>query len=147
MKVLGTAFNINAYPDELLLATTLVNGSVKVTANNRSVIIKPAEQVVFNYESADLKTIIPSMEEVLAWKEGRFEFRKADIKHIMRQISRWYDVEVIYDGNIPATQFSGSLLRTQNPSGLLHAFELTDDIHFVMEERKIKVIAGKKPKQ
>ncbi len=84
---------------------------MKVSVNNQSVIIKPEQQALFNYESAGLKVVAPNMEEVLAWKEGRFQFEEATIESIMRQIQRWYDVKVIYSGKIPAAQFNGILLR------------------------------------
>jgi ferric-dicitrate binding protein FerR (iron transport regulator) len=117
VEVLGTHFNVNAYDDEASVKTTLLEGSVKVTAEGGSATIKPGEQ-------ADLKDGKLSVDEVdvgdvVAWKNGYFSFKDDDLKGVMRQISRWYDVDITYDGNIPERKFSGEIARNTNISQML----------------------------
>jgi len=132
VRVLGTHFNVNSYADEKVVTTTLEEGSVQVSALGRSKVIKPGEQVLFdgkelNARSADLQT-------ALAWKNGRIYFRDADIETIMRQVSRWYDVEVVYKSNIPERIFNGGVSRKANLSEVLKILEL-NDIHFKLENQ------------
>lgn len=145
VAVLGTAFNINSYEDEPVVATTLINGSVKVIGSKKSVILKPNQQACLSYENEKLQVLTPNMEEVLAWKNGIFQFEDIDIRVVMRQIARWYDVDIIYEKEMPKLQFSGSLLRTESPTSLLKALEKTDRIYFITEGRKITVHTGIKP--
>lgn len=147
ITVLGTAFNINAYEDEPVQSATLVNGLVKVSNPSNEIIIQPGQQAYVKVNSTEILSATPNLDEVLAWKDGKFLFDDADIKTIMRQIERWYDVDVEYKGPVPEAEFSGSLLRSQSPAGLLRAFELTDEIHFIIEGKKITVIAGRRPGQ
>lgn len=145
ITVLGTGFNINAYDDEPAVATTLVHGSVKATSAEGSTLLKPGQQVSRDYTERRLVTSIPNLEEVLAWRDGKFKFEGATIQSIMRQIARWYDVKVVYKGKIPETEFNGSLLRTAYPSMLLDALELTKKVHFIIEGKTITVVPGAKP--
>jgi ferric-dicitrate binding protein FerR (iron transport regulator) len=95
-EVLGTHFNVNAYSDEEAVKVTLLQGSVRVTTpGNKNIIIKPGQQAL----SADGKLLANNsinIEEVMAWKNGMFKFNRTDLREIMRQIARWYDVEVSY---------------------------------------------------
>jgi len=144
VNVLGTGFNVNAYEDEPVIATTLVHGSVKVVSASGTALVQPGQQVAIDNATLQMKTSTPNLDNVLAWKEGKFHFDGASIYTIMRQISRWYDVHVVYQGNIPETAFDGSLLRTAYPTSLLHALELTKEIHFRIDGKTITVIAGPK---
>jgi len=133
LEVLGTHFNVNAYDDEPALKTTLFEGKVKVSTGVKSMLLKPGQQsqIVQNrihiVENADL-------EEALAWHNGIFQFHDADIKTVLRQLSRWYDVDISYEGRIPARTFSGGIYRNQ-------ALKLTD----ILSNKKINFRAeGKK---
>lgn len=131
IEVLGTHFNINNYQDEGNTITTLVEGSVKVNTPSQQVILKPNQQSLvkksnINVQQADLETS-------LAWKNGKIEFKDADIKSIMKQISRWYDIEVEYRGDIPKRKFDGSISRQSNLSVLLDILSF-NEIHFVLEQ-------------
>ncbi|MBO9571756.1 MAG: FecR family protein [Chitinophagaceae bacterium] len=132
VAVLGTAFNVNAYEDEPLLSTTLINGAVKVSTKSADVILKPEQQASFGYSDQKIKINVPDLEQVLAWKNGSFQFKKADIKSIMRQLSRWYDVTVDYRGPLPDAEFNGSLSRAENAEILLDALSLTNKVHFIV---------------
>jgi ferric-dicitrate binding protein FerR (iron transport regulator) len=140
VTVLGTHFNVNAYDDEEVLRVTLLEGSVKVSANNKSVFIKPDEQAVVNTTSHSLLTNSSvDIDEVMAWKNGRFVFNSADIQSIMRQISRWYDVDVVYEGQITEREFTGKINRNVNASEVMAMLEYAG-VHFKIEGRKIVVM-------
>ncbi len=119
IEVLGTQFNINSYPDEGNIKTTLVEGSVKVSKGDRQAILKPGQRsVVIN--SSNVMTIADADEESdLAWKNGIFQFRRADVQMVMRQFSRWYNVDVRYEGKVPQTAITGKVLRSANASQII----------------------------
>src|SRR5699024_6784098 len=112
IKDLGTSFNVNAYEDESSMKTTLLEGSVKVSEGNQSVIIVPGEQaLVTNSDKFMVKRNI-DMEAVVAWKSGFFEFEQTSLSNLLRQISRWYDVEVVYPDNYEgAEKFGGRISK------------------------------------
>jgi len=125
VEVLGTHFNINAYSDEASIKTTLLEGKVKETSflSNNSVLLMPGQQASLNAngEIAINKNI--DEEEVMAWKNGLFNFNSMELPAIMRQISRWYDVEVIYEGKISKETYSGIISRNSNISEVLKIIE------------------------
>lgn len=142
VQVLGTAFNLMAYADEASVNTTLVSGAVRVVTGKSSLVLKPDEQAALP-DNADRFTVSrPNLKEVLAWKEGRFRFDGAKITTIMRQISRWYDVDIEYKGDVPVSEFNGSISRAEYADKILHALERTGNVHFNLEGRKIVVMAG-----
>jgi ferric-dicitrate binding protein FerR (iron transport regulator) len=138
VEVLGTQFNISSYADEAVDKTTLFEGSIKLSQNNNQVLLTPGQQAV--YERNELKVQKADLEEALAWKNGYFIFKNEDIKSIMKKISRWYDVEVSYSGKIPDIGFGGNISRSTDISEVLHALQLTNSIHFKIEERRIIVM-------
>jgi hypothetical protein len=123
VKVYGTHFNVMAYEDEEAQQTTLLEGSVKVSSGSKSNMLVPGEQAVISKNSGIRVTDKVNLSEVVAWKNGYFEFKDANIEVIMRQISRWYDVKVKYQGDIPAEQFTGKISRKVNASELLKMLE------------------------
>ena len=140
VEVLGTHFNINSYNDEPAVKTTLLEGSVKVLSaigNRQSAILKPGEQAVF---IADSRFTIhdADIEEVMAWKNGSFIFHSADIETIMRQVARWYDVEIVYEKRTTETT-SGTLRRSSNINVLLQKLEATGKIEFEIKGKQIIV--------
>jgi ferric-dicitrate binding protein FerR (iron transport regulator) len=138
VTVLGTHFNVNAYDDEDALKVTLLEGSVKVFANNNSVTIKPNQQAVVSGGLSVNNDV--DVEAVMAWKNEKFAFgERTGIREIMRQLARWYDVEVVYQDNIQQ-QFGGSISRQSNISQVLEKLELTGKIHFKIEGKKITVM-------
>ncbi len=139
VKVLGTHFNINAYPDEPSINTTLIAGSVKVTGLNNSQIIVPGQQAQINQSGKITLNNNPDIEAIMAWKNGSFVFNSLDIKSVMRQISRWYDVDVYYSGNVSDETYSGIVSRNSNVSALLKIME-EGGVKFRIEGRKITVI-------
>jgi len=141
IEVLGTHFNINSYADESSLKTTLLEGSVRVLAQTgsgkRNVILKPGEQSAVG---SDLKVAKADLEEVMAWKNNKFTFNSQPLEGIMRQVSRWYNVEVEYKGDISGKEFTGSISRYADVSHVLKMLEFTNLVHFKIKERRIIVM-------
>ena len=138
VKVLGTEFNINAYTDETEIKTTLLNGSVKVVNGPSSTIIKPGQQTSLN-KNGKIKVLDDAnLAEAVAWKDGRFEFNDADLKTILRQVMRWYDVEVQYEGTIPERYFTATISRNKTLSGLLNILKQSD-VDIELEGNKVTV--------
>ncbi|HMI01688.1 MAG TPA: FecR domain-containing protein [Pedobacter sp.] len=149
VEVLGTHFNINAYKDEDNTKTTLLEGSVRVynlpepgkdyeTLADRMVLLKPNQQSVLAGSNRLAVTDIDP-EAAVAWKNNKFMFDSQSITDIMRMVSRWYNVEVIYTGELPTDKFWGSVSRFDNVSKVLKALESTNNVHFKIEGRRIYV--------
>jgi ferric-dicitrate binding protein FerR (iron transport regulator) len=144
VEVLGTHFNINAYDDEDALKVTLLEGSVRFSASSTkqiksSTILKPGEQGQLQTTNYKLQTIpAVDIDEVMAWKNGRFSFNGSDLQTIMRQVARWYDVEIVYQDKINE-KFFAEMPRDTRASDVLKALELTGKVHFKIEGKKIKV--------
>jgi transmembrane sensor len=138
VEVLGTHFNVHAYPDEKAYRTTLLEGSIKITDQGQSKVLAPGDQV--SNSSGHIKLTQVDPEFAVAWKSNNFVFDRLDIKEIMKMISRWYNVEVIYKEDIPSGTFWGSVSRFDNISKVLIPLEATGDVHFKIEGRKIYVL-------
>ncbi len=139
VEVLGTHFNINAYTDEPIIRTTLAEGSVKVTSADKTVVLRPDEQSeVSNTSSAAIRIHTVDTDDVLAWKNGNFVFENAEIAYIMRQVARWYDVSVKYEGNVLERRFTGSISRDVNLSELLKMLKYSG-IDFQINDNTIVV--------
>ena len=138
VEVLGTHFNVNAYADEPEIKTTLLEGSVKVSDNNAFEIIKPGEQVVL--KDAQLSVDKVDLDETVAWKNGHFRFNKEKIESIMRKLSRWYDIDVQYEGPVSEEEYSGQLSRFRNISEVLKVLQYSKSVHFKVEGRRVTVL-------
>lgn len=136
VQVLGTQFNINAYDDEDGIKTTLLTGAVRV----KDKILKPGQQAVAGKDQNDI-TVVANVNtsEVMSWKNGVFNFDRADIHTVMRQVARWYDVDVEYKGTI-TRHFGGSISQDVNVSQVFKMLELTGAVKFSIEGRKIIVM-------
>lgn len=139
VKVLGTQFNINAYEDEQQIKVTLLEGSVQAYNNNHSAILKPGQQASLSQNTKPETRNGVDLEEVMAWKEGRFYFEGADIKAIMRQLEKWYDVDIRYEADIKYS-FVAKISRDVNISEILKIFESTDLVHFTIENKTITIM-------
>jgi transmembrane sensor len=140
---IGTEFNINAYADENSTKTTLVEGSAKVNM----VLLQPNQQAILSPFGGDgaarggkLNVIAVNLEEIIAWKNGYFRFNDQHIESIMKQLARWYNIEVVYQGKIPTDGFNGKVSRNKNISQVLKALEATKIVHFKVEGRRVTVI-------
>ncbi|MCO5286583.1 MAG: FecR domain-containing protein [Chitinophagaceae bacterium] len=140
VRVLGTQFNLNAYSDQEAVLASLIKGSVEVGNGAGSTLrLKPGNQAIAQTgnEKLQLKSAVDTS-QVLAWKNGFFSFRNASLKEIMQQISRWYDVDVQYEGTIEPRQFRGIIPKTSDMSEVLQILE-ESKVHFKVEGRKLKV--------
>ncbi|WP_316843987.1 FecR family protein [Pedobacter psychrodurus] len=137
ITVLGTHFNVNAYANEKQIKTTLFEGAVRLNAKGAvSRALKPGEEAAFS--SGKFLISRTNGEESIAWKKGIFQFEDADIATIMRQLERWYNVEVEYRGNISEDTFRGKISRNVNLSQVLEILEV-GGVKFDIEGKKIIV--------
>lgn len=139
VEVLGTHFNIKSYADEKSIRTTLLEGSVRIRAKGRNgqenmAVLKPGEEAT---NAAGLKVSQADIQEAIAWKNNQFTFHSEPLSAIMRDISRWYNVDVAYKGNISEMSFTGSISRYAGIAKVLETLELTNLVHFKIEERRI----------
>lgn len=139
VKVLGTHFNVMAYGEEGKIATTLLEGSVHVSRGAENHVMVPGQQAVWKENGEYVLDEHADLEEVISWKNGKFYFNNADIKIIMRQIARWYDVDVEYRNISAQTQLGGVVSRKEDLRQLLNYFEIAGKVHFTIEGRKIIV--------
>jgi ferric-dicitrate binding protein FerR (iron transport regulator) len=133
IQVLGTSFDVMAYPDEKTINTTLLEGAVKVAEK----LLQPGQQAVTAGSSISIREV--NTDDVIAWKNGYFSFRDADLPTVMRQLSRWYDVTISYQGAIPQGTFSGEIGRTLSLEQALQILEQTR-VHFKIEGRQIVIL-------
>jgi hypothetical protein len=144
VEVLGTHFNINSYKDEAAIRTTLLEGSVQVTSipngtneDGLSRVLKPNQQAILKGDT--IKVLVADTELAVAWKNNQFMFDEESIQHIMKMVERWYNVEVIYEGQIPDDKFGGAVSRFDNVSSVVRILETTKKVHFRIEGKKIYV--------
>jgi transmembrane sensor len=140
VEVLGTHFNVNTYDDEEALKTTLLEGSVKLSVGMQQVMLVPGEQGSFNRQADNLKVAAVDVEEAVAWKNGSFMFASEDIQSILRKVSRWYNVDIVYQENAPKKAIWGTVSKFDNVSEVLKMIELTGVAHFKIEGRRITVM-------
>lgn len=139
VQVLGTHFNVMSYTDEASVKTTLLEGSVKVLNGASTTVIKPGQQAKINNGTNGIEVLDNvDTDETVAWKNDLFIFNNAGIETIMRQIARWYDVEVSYDGPVTTDHFTGKVSRNSTAAQVLKILELSD-IHFTITGKKIIV--------
>jgi transmembrane sensor len=135
VQVLGTHFNINSYAEDADAKTTLLEGSVMI---NHKTVIKPGQQAsgsALNITTSNIDT-----ELAVAWKNNKFMFEQENIQGIMNRIKRWYNVEVVYSGEVSKQLYTGSVSRFANVSKVLEILELTGNVHFKIEGRRITVM-------
>jgi ferric-dicitrate binding protein FerR (iron transport regulator) len=139
INVLGTRFNVNAYTNESAIKVSLLDGSVRVDKGPASSLLRPRQQVQIKEDRHKIIKDI-DLEEVMAWKNEKFQFsEKTDIEMIMRQIARWYDLEVEYQGKVNE-HFWGSISRNVNASEVFSMLQATGFVKFRIEGRKVIVM-------
>jgi hypothetical protein len=140
VQVLGTHFNINAYNEEKLFTTTLVQGAVRVVSGSQRMTLAPGEQSTLEQQSGRLQRAAGEVEDAIAWKNGIFTFKNDELEAVMRDISRWYDVEVVYENGLDENiHVSGAMRRQEYLTQSLKILELTADVHFEINGRKVTV--------
>lgn len=136
--VTGTHFNVNAYTDEPFIKATLLEGGVRVSKKGKTARLEPGQQaqIPFGAGISEISVVLVDMEEATAWKNGLFRFNNADLPTVMRQLSRWYDVDVSYEGKIPSRKFEGEIQRNLHLSDVMEALG-KNRVHFRIEGKKI----------
>jgi ferric-dicitrate binding protein FerR (iron transport regulator) len=138
VDVLGTEFNVMAYDDEPVSRTTLVEGAVKITSSSQNAVLKPGEQAEISYTTGSLGrsggirvTNGVNTDKILAWRKGLLEFENADLRSVMREIGRRYNVGIQYGPNIPDKSITGNFSRKDSLDKILDQLEATlSDFHF-----------------
>ena len=138
VRVLGTSFNITAYSDESSIRTTLIEGAVQVARGARTVRLKPGQQAVGSTGTDRLEVNQANINNVIAWKKGFFSLDNADAETVLRQLSRWYSVEVVREGELPSVHLDGMISRDLNLSEAMGVLE-THHIHCRIEAHKLIV--------
>jgi transmembrane sensor len=136
VQVLGTHFNVNTYDDEDAIRITLLEGSVKVTKGKETKIIKPGEQAIVKNNGQLTTGNNIDLEEVMAWKNGVFKFKGVGIESVMKQVEKWYDVEVKYDEKINS-HFYGTIPRNVSMINTFKVLEETGLVHFKIVGKKV----------
>ena len=139
VKDIGTHFNINSYPDESGIKTTLIEGSIRVTdqKTKNSVLVSPGQQADFSGQNLSLVKNI-NTSEVISWKEGSFDFESADLKTILRQFARWYDVDVVYEGTVTNKKFFAIVSRNTSLKKVLELLQ-DNNIKYEIKGKKLMI--------
>jgi hypothetical protein len=139
VEVLGTDFNVNAYRDEPVIATTLLEGAVRVVLKKKVQLLSPGQQV--QVKGTGLKLIKEAdVAQAVAWKNGAFSFVNADLPTVMRQVARWYNVDVEYKGAIPAGEFNGKIGNSLTLDQLLKGLAKTRINYRIENGNKILIL-------
>jgi hypothetical protein len=140
IKVLGTHFNVAAYADDDEVKTTLLEGSVNLSKGTSSAMLIPGQQGIVTTAEDKIITKTVNVNQAIAWKMGYFLFRENSIRDIMKQMARWYDVEVEYKGTPTSKTFGGTYAKDKDINELLNGLELTGLVHFKIDGRRIIVM-------
>jgi transmembrane sensor len=140
VEVLGTSFNVMAYTNEEKIHTTLLEGKVKVKQGAMAENLSPGRQAIVDQNTSAIEVADANIEQAVAWKDGLFRFKETDIRELMRQVERWYDVDVVYRTDRGDQDFTGVVSRNKNVSTLLQMLELTGTVHFKIEGKRIIVL-------
>lgn len=139
IKVLGTHFNVSSYTNGIV-KTSLVEGSVIVEAQDRKAIrLKPGQQAV-TIQQRDIKVFETDVDEAIAWKNGFFKFQDEDIRSIMEEVARWYDIEVEFKDNVEQERFGVVFSKSKSLSELLASLETVGSVRFKTEGRRVTVM-------
>jgi ferric-dicitrate binding protein FerR (iron transport regulator) len=147
IEVLGTHFNVNTYNDETNSKVTLIQGKVKVVTRSNSVVIKPGQQAIITTKNTLEAGAIQvnydaDLEQAIAWKNGKFNFDNCDLNAVLRQLARWYDLQISYEGNISDKKFGGEIERSLNLSQILKILEKMN-VRFKLKDKQLIVSSDK----
>nr|WP_121272097.1 FecR family protein [Pedobacter schmidteae] len=137
IEVLGTHFNVRAYSNEAVSKTTLLEGAVKITAAGRQSVLKPGQQSVLSADQLELSNV--DVHEIVAWKDGYFDFTDANIHTVMREFSRWYNVDIAFAGPVTKDTFTGRLPRSWSLAKVMKMMRSSGSIQLTVEGRRVMV--------
>jgi len=141
VNVLGTRFDIMAYRDEPEMRATLVAGSISVTAQGNPVLLAPDQQLVIDSSGAPGPIRKVAAEDVISWKDGSFYVGEGtSLKEVMRQLARWYHIEIVFEGKVPAVEFAGKIDRNVSLQEFIKFLNKDNSIHFKIEGRKMTIL-------
>ncbi|WP_426588623.1 FecR family protein [Mucilaginibacter sp. R-33] len=141
VQVFGTHFNINAYSDNPDITTTLLEGSVKMSKGTAAIMLLPGQQGTVNQNGSSIKVQKADVEANMAWINGFFIFHDQSIVNIMKQVSRWYDVDIEYqDTQVQENEFGGTISKYKDIKELLDNIKLTGSIHYKIEGRRVIIM-------
>lgn len=140
VQVLGTGFDIMAYADEATVNTTLISGSVRVKEGNTLQTLQPGQQAVMDNENHAITVRPADIQKVTAWKNGVFVFNNTALPAILREVARWYDVEIVYNASPSAELYGGGISRNLQLSSVLRLLEASGYNHLKLEGRKVIVL-------
>lgn len=141
VAVLGTHFNVNGYTDEPGITTTLLEGSVKITKGSAAIVLAPGQQAKLTGNGKVSLIKDPDVEKAVSWKEGYFHFNNNDLETVMRELARWYDVDIVFENEGKKLEyfFSGDIGKSLNLSAVLRILEKSQ-VHFRIEGKKLIVM-------
>jgi ferric-dicitrate binding protein FerR (iron transport regulator) len=139
IEVLGTHFNVMAYKGEKYTKATLLEGLIKIHNRDESIFVKPGGQAILQNDGEIELVHSVNTDHIIAWKNGLFDFDNDDLPYIMRQLSRWYDVDIVYNDKIPEGHYAGSIRKQSNITEVLKMLELAGDVQFSIIGKKILV--------
>lgn len=137
IQVLGTTFNVHNYADETVSSTTLLSGAIRVSAGGQTVTLEPGQQALLAAEGLEVARDA-DLGKVIAWKSGAFDFDNVSLQDAMREIARWYDIDVVYENGVPPIYFGGKLPRNISLNDLLAALEVSG-VRFRIDGKKLIV--------
>lgn len=140
VQVLGTDFDIMAYRDETTINTTLLSGSIQVKEGSTQQLLRPGQQAVMNNEDHQFTVSTADIRKVTAWKNGLFVFNNMALPAILREVARWYDVDIVYQANPGAELYGGGIGRDLQLADILALLEGNGYNHFRIEGRKVIVL-------
>lgn len=140
VEVLGTQFNLQAYPDDNFVETTLNEGSVRVFSGKQRAILRPDEQAVYNGSDGKFTTRKVDASQYSAWKDGRFVLLNNSLENIMTRLARWYNIDIFWvNPEVKEYHFSGELARYKDFTEILSMLELATRVHFEVKDRTVFV--------
>jgi transmembrane sensor len=140
VKALGTDFNIKAYKEEENVQTTLISGLVKLSLNQQEYVLRPGKKASTKNNSDSIRIEDANIELALAWKNGQFVFRNTPLSDIMKQLTRWYDMDVQYTTKPPKLFITGEINRDASIDSVLKMLEYAGDVHFRIQGKTIQVM-------
>lgn len=142
VRALGTEFNITAYPEDKKVSAALVQGTVSIMRDEEEHVLKPGNTAEIP-DGGKIEVREADIEEITAWKNGEFVFHNTPLYNLMNQLARWYDLDVSYPDGIPAINFTGGLQRDDGFFRVINFLELTGEVKFDIEGRKVLVYPNK----